>query len=467
MSDAAASLQELLEQSPVGWFLLSDAGELVYANPALSQLLGRPHPLPQPIDSSLEKLFVGVGNSQPRLGSWIADGKEHWLQVQTIPLGMGDYRLGSVKEASAPPDVAAQRRLADFQAQQATKFGFRYLPARSEIMRRVLHQVKLAMATDEPVTILGETGTGKQTLAKVIHYQRQQSPRGFVLLDCAALTPEIQRQQLLGRLDLPDLQSPLARGLLRAPGVGTLCISSPSLLAGDLQTEIVAAVEKEWTKWRIITSERIPLETARADGRLTESFYCFISRLVITLPPLRERLPELRDYVQLILEECAAKLKREALTLEPNALELFLAYDWPGNLHELQAVLEDLAIRVPGDIISAKDLPRRFHEAERNPIGVPETLRKPPPLTQVLEEVERRMLRIALEQNRGNKSKAAEFLSISRARFLRRIEQLGILGHQDEPAPPPKRRGIKRRSAKRPLDPLEDIELTGSGEKGD
>jgi DNA-binding NtrC family response regulator len=358
-----------------------------------------------------------------------------------------------------------QLDLARFLEQQAARWGFDYLPARSEIMRRVLHQVKLAVATDEPVTIIGEAGTGKQALAKIIHYQRHGTTGNFARLDCEILSHQVQRQQLLGRLDLPDLNSPQARGLLHADGQGTLCIGAPMRLASDLQAEAVSALDRQSTRWRIIATERAPLEDGRADGRLTESFYCFLTRLVIALPPLRERLPELRDYVQIILGNCAQKFRREALTLEPTVMELFLAYDWPGNLRELEAVLEEMTVQVKGDIITADDLPRRFHRANRRESTTTDPLPKPPPLDALLEEVEKRMLRVALEQNRGNKSKAAEFLGISRARFHRRAEQLGLVPSETPEttlSPPNSRRKTAKPVSRR----SDDVKTRDSGEKG-
>jgi transcriptional regulator with PAS, ATPase and Fis domain len=152
-------------------------------------------------------------------------------------------------------------------------------------------------------------------------------------------------------------------------------------------------------------------------GRLVEEWFCWLSTLTIAVPPLRERLADLPGLVQRLLQRAGSD--RSITGLSEEAWEVLRGYSWPGNLRELYAVLADSCARCRGMVLQAADLPWYLRPA------APVVERKLP-LDQLLEQVERRLIQIALATAKGNKSRAAEILGIWRPRLLRRIEALKL-----------------------------------------
>jgi DNA-binding NtrC family response regulator len=283
--------------------------------------------------------------------------------------------------------------------------------------------------------LIGETGAGKLTLARIIQSQGQGQRSAFAILDCSALPPDLQREQLHGRFDRPSSGEAGSLGIFARKGPFTLIIRHPFALALELQRELESEFSAIDSGRRLIVTERQRLELGLSDGRLVESFYYFISPLQIVLPPLRDRTAELEDHCAWLLSRLAAKRQLPPPAIDPAALQLLSEYDWPGNLRELETVLANALDRITGNTLLSNDLPRRLKRRTGDSDGRPvmetatpanQLSNQPPPLDKLLEEVERRMLRLASQRFRGNKSNASADLGISRARFIRRWEQLGL-----------------------------------------
>lgn len=361
---------------------------------------------------------------------WESAQGSRWLQVVFLPLSSDDkHRTGvlgivlpELPKAPIPSasDSLLTERVARLRSAQRAEWGFDAVPARGAGMVRLLDQVRLASQTRVPVAWIGEWGAGKEALARLVHYEGHGLEANFIPFDARSLPPEEQRQTLLGRVEA-DPASPAGQGLLRAPGPGTLLIQGASELIPDLQVEIVRLWNRRRPDWRLMVSERMPLEPALADGRLTSDFYHLVTGLVIRVPPLRERRQEFRDHCDWVLFRLRREGNQPALDLDPAAYEMLLEYDWPGNLRELETVLKLASEKVKGTLITPNELPRRLRRPSESELRPAES--RPISLDLVLEQVERRLFQVALERHGGNKSKAAESLGLSRARFLRRLAQ--------------------------------------------
>src|SRR5262249_20092632 len=184
--------------------------------------------------------------------------------------------------------------------------------------------------------------------------------------------------------------------------------------------------DREATGPRVIAGCQVDPGQEVQAGRLLEDLYCALGTVVIALPPLRQRAGDLSGLVERILDHLNAEEDQRVTGLTPAAWEVLRAYPWPGNLRELYAVLQGARLRARSEQIDAADLPANLRltvQLERTPAGTPE---RPLALDQLLEQVERRLILLALRRAKGNKSRAAEWLSVWRPRLLRRMEALGI-----------------------------------------
>jgi DNA-binding NtrC family response regulator len=186
-----------------------------------------------------------------------------------------------------------------------------------------------------------------------------------------------------------------------------------------------ASGREDWRPRIIAGSDVSPLSEVHA-GRLLEKLYGVLSTLAIELPPLRERLADLTNLVDRLLERLNEESERQISGLTPAAWDIFREYRWSGNLRELYAVLSSCHQRAKGDRIEVSDLPAFVCQAVRLDQTPSALTDKPMPLDSLLEKVERRLIEVALSRARGNKTRAAELLAVWRPRLLRRMEALGI-----------------------------------------
>jgi DNA-binding NtrC family response regulator len=282
-------------------------------------------------------------------------------------------------------------------------------------MRRLAEQVRLAARVRVPVLLVGEPGTGKETLARLIHSLSAEREGAFAALDCARLPP-----------------SALARVLLGQTGpLGAVYLREPARLPRDLQVRLCewvdpgALPEGGATPPRLLAGTTAPLEAEVKAGRVVEDLACALGTLVLEVPPLRQRRDDLPRLVEALLGRCEGGAGPSA-GLTPSAWEVIRAHDWPGNLSELHAVRSDARARAKGERIDVGGLPaplRLAQQVGQAPARPPD---RPLQLDQVLEQVERRLIELALRRAGGHKTRAAELLSIWRPRLQRRLEALGM-----------------------------------------
>jgi len=252
-----------------------------------------------------------------------------------------------------------------------------------------------------PVLLVAERGIPLASLARRLHETGGRAEQPFVTQDCSALRPEDTLALLRGDTELKRL------GLLELAGEGTLLLTELPALSLPAQRALADAMSER--KFRIVASCRRDPDALVADGALVpELRERFRARLRV--PALRERPEDLPSLCLFALDRSARVLGRSPCGLDPEAQARVLAYDWPGNQVELDAVIERAVAAAEGPRVSVRDLTRA---------GVPATTaREGHPLDGSLERVERRALRRALERTAGNKSEAARLLGLKRTTFL-------------------------------------------------
>jgi transcriptional regulator with PAS, ATPase and Fis domain len=325
-------------------------------------------------------------------------------------------RITPMAADSQPAALQVPEKLIALRGKLADRYRFDRFDGASAVMRRVLDQARLACQTRSPVLIVGEAGTGKQWLARTIHHQGNSNDKHFAAVACAGIPESFLTGILFGDF-----------GLLKLTGLGTLFVKEPACLPRDLQARLFDWIEEPPSDSpRLIASCCQPPELDVQAGRLLEQLHYALATLVIMLPPLRERAAELPRLVELLLERLNTKAERRITGLTSAAYEVLQAYTWPGNLRELSAVLSSAGAAASSTQIDADDLPayvRLAVKMDQTPGAVKERLL---PLDSLLEKAERRLILYALKLAQGNKTRAAELLSIWRPRLIRRMEALGI-----------------------------------------
>ncbi len=438
--------QSLFQRAGDAFFVLNRSRRILFVNRAWEQMTGlaaaearglqcRLSALPAdaPVDLRVRVLCapppeVVAGKAGRVRRLWAKDAAlPLWCEIDYLPLAGPDTLsafLGRMRLISAPAGPNSEGAVVSWQEIRPSRAGFESLASVVPAMGIVVRQARLAACSDVPFLVVGEAGAGKRWLAGVIHNASQRSQRPLIALACARLPLE-QCRALLA-----------AHNALRMGWQGgTLFLQEPQALPLDLQRGLVERMQADSnsTTLRVAAGMRLEPAAAIRKGLLLPELAYLLETLVVRLPPLRERREDLGDLLDSFWKRIRSALKRDDALLARETREILLRYNWPANLHELQSVLTSAAQRTsgkqvePGNLPSALRLQMKLEESS-SPMAA-----KPPPLDVLLEQVERRMLTTALRKAGGNKSKAAEWLGIWRARLIRRLDALGLGKEEESP----------------------------------
>jgi transcriptional regulator with GAF, ATPase, and Fis domain len=308
-------------------------------------------------------------------------------------------------------------------------------------VREVARRARQVAETDTPVLVLGETGTGKELLARAVHRWSRRAERPFVTLNCAAVPPGLLESELFGHVkgaftgahrDRPGRFQLANGGTLLLDEIGEMPVELQAKLLRVLQEgelEPIGADRPVRVDVRVVAATHVDLVAALGERRFREDLYYRLSVFPLVLPPLRERLADLPPLATNLLEAQARRTGRRGLRLSPAALDRLASYDWPGNVRELANVLERAVILSPGPEIGEDrlDLPARSRSAPpraRPPAGGAEA-----PALATLAEVERAHVRRVLAATGGRvygRGGAAEILGLKPSTLQSRMKKLGL-----------------------------------------
>jgi two-component system NtrC family response regulator len=315
------------------------------------------------------------------------------------------------------------------------KYGFENILGHSNALLHVLDSASRVAHTDATVLVLGETGTGKELLAKAIHFNSLRRDRPFVIINCGAIPAELLESELFGHVKGSFTGAMNhKKGKVEIADGGTLFLDEIGEMSLDLQVRVLRLLqEREIEKVgatklirvdvRIIAATHRNLEALVADGKFREDLYYRLAVIPISLPPLRERPGDIAELVVQFFESSKVKHGRPELTLPAALMPHFVNYRWPGNIRELENVIERLVLLCRGDEVTMGDLPAniRHGRAAAEPPPVPATTGEAG-----LNAVERELILNALRDCKWNQSKAARQLAISRKTLLYRMNKYGI-----------------------------------------
>jgi two-component system response regulator AtoC len=305
-------------------------------------------------------------------------------------------------------------------------------------MLGVYKQIALACSSDAPVLVTGETGTGKELVARAVHRHGSRASRPFVPVNCGALPEGLLESELFGHLR-GAFTGAVAdkKGLFEEARGGTIFLDEIGEMSPALQVRLLRVLETGEVRpvgatramsvdVRVIAATHRDLERAVREGGFRQDLFYRLHVFAVHVPPLRERRADVPLLAAHFLAVFRAK-GRGAASLSAGALAALAGHDWPGNVRELENTLERLVAEARGGTIDVPDLPPVFKE---RPVSPEEPLFTGLPS---LEEMEKRYLRHVLAEVKGNRSRAAEVLGIDRRTLYRMAERFGIDLGEDDP----------------------------------
>lgn len=317
------------------------------------------------------------------------------------------------------------------------RFTFQSVVTVNSTMKRVLEMAaRVAAAPQTTVAIYGESGSGKEVLARAIHYAGKGLPVGFVAVNCAAIPEHLLESELFGHVrgaftgadrDREGKFSLARKGTILLDEIGDMPLALQAKLLRVLQERVFEKIGSNTpiaADCRVIVATNHNLAEQVACGQFREDLYHRINVFPLSVPPLRERVDDIPLLCDHTLQQLRQHLGKPLPGISPQAMEILLGYPWPGNVRELRNCLERAAILTDNEMI----LPHHLAIGTPSPAGKASaeeaegmvTFKLTLPADRIsLESLNQRILEIALERCGGNKSKAAQLLKIGRKAFYR------------------------------------------------
>lgn len=359
--------------------------------------------------------------------------------VQAMKEGAFDYVTKPFNRDELTLTLAKALRLrrlekenVELRAEVADRYRFDAIKGDSEKIREVLDLAGRVAGSDATVLITGERGTGKELLAKGIHFNSSRGKGPFVAVNCAAIPETLIESELFGHVKGAFTGATRDKeGKFELADGGTILLDEIGDLRIDLQAKILRALQERSVDRvggaqaipidvRVIASTNQELETLIREGKFREDLYDRINVIGLRMPPLRER----REDIPLLAGYFLGKFNKDAgAELDQAALNALLSYGWPGNVRELESVIERASVLRRSPVITLAELPDKLKGRKT---GVESILLNLPEEGIALEELEKSLIVKALEKHKGNQTRAAEYLGITRPTLIYRMEKYGL-----------------------------------------
>jgi two-component system, NtrC family, response regulator AtoC len=348
----------------------------------------------------------------------------------THPLALQPFQLVIERAARHRELTVEVKRLREMAAPQP----FAGLVGSSQAMRIVFDMVARVASTDSTVLITGETGSGKELIARAVHQRSRRAAGPFVAINCAAMPEALLESELFGHAKGAFTDAKVARpGLLLQASGGTLLLDEIGEMPPAAQAKLLRVLQERTVRpvggdrelpldLRIVAATNRDLERAVEEGRFREDLFYRIHVVRIEVPPLKARGADVLELAQHALERFAGLAGKQVTSLSSAAAERLLSYDWPGNVRELNNAIERAVALSRYEELTVEDLPQHVRELRGSQILVADDAAHLPPM----EEVERRYVLRVLDAVHGNKALAARVLGFDRKTLYRKMERFGV-----------------------------------------
>jgi DNA-binding NtrC family response regulator len=357
------------------------------------------------------------------------DGAYDFLS-KPIDLEAVDLLIARISERQ---HLLSENRL--LKEQLVERFSFKGIISHSSVMDEVLNTAGRVAQSRASVLIRGESGTGKELLARAVHYSSPQKDHAFVAVNCAALNENLLESELFGhergaftgaerqrkgRFELAD------RGTIFLDEIGELPAATQVKLLRVLQErtfERVGGSEILQVDVRVIAATNRNLEEMITAGTFREDLYYRLNVVSVEIPPLRRRRDDIPPMIEHALARYAKEQRRKSLSFSKEAWNVLVRYDYPGNVRELENIIQRAVILARGDIITLKEMPAVVKGLGNEPVIPAES--RPHDLSDAVEQLEKELVFESLRINAGNQSKAARNLGISERNLRYRLKKWG------------------------------------------
>jgi DNA-binding NtrC family response regulator len=342
-----------------------------------------------------------------------------------------DHLMAVVNKALELRNLRDENR--QLRAELTQRYEFDNMVGRSAAMREIFATVDRVAPTRATVLLCGESGVGKDLIARAIHHHSPRASRPFVKINCTALPENLMESELFGYEKGAFTGANTTKpGKFEQADTGTVFLDEIGDVPASVQVKLLRILqEREFERLgsnktrhidvRVLAATNVDLRAALEQGTFREDLYYRLNVLPINIPPLRER----KEDIPFLVEHFIKKLKKDLGTqvegLSEAALQRLLDYHWPGNVRELENVLERSMVLASGSVLEASDI--KLDLAPRPRLGAADNFL---PEGMTLDEFEQSIIREALHRADGNKSQAARLLGLTRNALRYRLSQMGI-----------------------------------------
>ena len=368
-------------------------------------------------------------------------GAFDFLRKESLPFNFRVVVDTALKEQQLTRAARASRPQLTVEQHQDSIVG------KSDAMQQVFKLIGRVANSDAPIMITGESGTGKELVARAVHHYSSRSEKNFVAINCAAIPDQLLESELFGHEKGSFTGASGQRvGRFEQSSGGTLFLDEigdmPLALQGkilrvlqDGELSRVGGNEVIKTNVRIIAATNKSLEAEVASKRFREDLFYRLNVVRVQLPPLRQRVEDIRLLGEYFVKRVADEKHLPRLKLSEEAVRVLEGHSWPGNVRELQNTIQRACVLATGDILLPKDIPLGVNATEPAPAGtiskeeaMEALLRyaQSDPNVELLPWLEREFTVHAMRQTRGNQVQSAKLLGITRATLRKRLERFGV-----------------------------------------
>jgi two-component system response regulator HydG len=305
--------------------------------------------------------------------------------------------------------------------------------AKSPAMRQIVDLARRVAKVDSTVLITGESGSGKERIARLVHEESTRAVGPFIAVNCGAITETLLESELFGHARGAFTGATQDRpGLFEAANSGTLLLDEVGEVSPSMQVKLLRALQEREIRRvgenksrrvdvRVVAATNRDLTHGVASGSFRQDLYYRLKVVELHVPPLRERRDDVLPLARVLLADAALRMKRKISGLAPGAADQLLRYEWPGNVRELENAMERAVALARGNRVELEDLPEEIRQAFPRPLPATGTVRP-------LDEVEKEYILAALERNGGNQTHTAAQLRIGSATLYRKLKSYGSIG---------------------------------------
>jgi sigma-54 dependent transcriptional regulator, acetoin dehydrogenase operon transcriptional activator AcoR len=357
------------------------------------------------------------------------EGQKVPVRVNSAPLFDGDgYHIGAVETFQ---DISEIKNLINH---LENHFQFKNIIGRSKSMQKVYDLMENVIQSDGNVLITGESGTGKEIVARAIHLNSERKTSPFMAVNCSAFVESLLESELFGHEKGAFTGAIRTKpGRLELAKDGTLFLDEIGDLSLQVQVKLLRVLESRefervggtnpiQLKARLVTATNKNLDEEMKAGRFREDLYYRINVINIHLPPLKERLTDLPFLVQHFVEKYQNKFNKNIKNVTPAAYRLLKKYEWPGNIRELENVIEHAFTVCHEEAIQTEHLPERLWASLQNIIADVEQTETEQPL----KNAEKLLIKSTLEKLNGHRDKTAKALDIDKSTLWRKMKKYGL-----------------------------------------